>query len=389
MKHLICLECPNGCNLTIDIEDNGTVNVSGNKCEKGIKFAVKILEEESQQGGALTATAVKSLQKRVVAKQTNLPYTQEVLSAVTNLWGIRLKTVHPSIDIEGSPERTIFRIVVEDQESLFYVLEQIPKQAIQKKVRITQTLDCFSQRNMSCIQPYLADVQKKCILEYAGGFWQIMPFIEGIPLERTKYIYEEWRGIVLSDFLIELKKKSESMPFFDQKEKFSITKYIHTLVYQIGKNQPELKKKINVILSFLEAEFIPKHDQFPVSFCHGDYHPLNIIWGVDQIKAVIDWEFCGYKPEIYDVSNLIGCIGMEHPSSLSGDLIVEFVNRLKASQLISDFSWNYLVEFLVAMRFAWLSEWLRKEDTEMIELETVYMQLLIDNKNDLKEVWGL
>jgi len=41
-----------------------------------------------------------------------------------------------------------------------------------------------------------------------------------------------------------------------------------------------------------------------VAFCHGDYHPMNIIWSADDIKCVIDWEFSEYKSEIYDAANI-------------------------------------------------------------------------------------
>ena len=60
---------------------------------------------------------------------------------------------------------------------------------------------------------------------------------------------------------------------------------------------------------------------------------------------------------------------------------------LKEAKIISKKSWKYLVEFIVAIRFAWLSEWLRRKDTEMIRLELDYMRLLIDNKNILQKAW--
>jgi homoserine kinase type II len=41
------------------------------------------------------------------------------------------------------------------------------------------------------------------------------------------------------------------------------------------------------------------------------------------------------------------------------------------------------------MRFAWLSEWLRKDDREMIGLELDYMDLLIQNRDALARVWTL
>jgi len=45
--------------------------------------------------------------------------------------------------------------------------------------------------------------------------------------------------------------------------------------------------------------------------------------------------------------------------------------------------------FILAQRFPWLAEWLRKRDTEMVELEIAYLRLLKDNLPVLKESWGL
>ena len=40
-KDLICVECPNGCQLTADIGDNNeVVFVNGNKCPRGKEYAV-------------------------------------------------------------------------------------------------------------------------------------------------------------------------------------------------------------------------------------------------------------------------------------------------------------------------------------------------------------
>lgn len=42
MRNLICITCPRGCNLSIDKKDE-TFVVNGNKCKKGIAFAVSEL----------------------------------------------------------------------------------------------------------------------------------------------------------------------------------------------------------------------------------------------------------------------------------------------------------------------------------------------------------
>ena len=132
---------------------------------------------------------------------------------------------------------------------------------------------------------------------------------------------------------------------------------------------------------------MPMYEKLPVAFCHGDYHPLNIIWSTDDIKCVIDWEFSGYKSEIYDAANLIGCVGVEDPQSLTGNLVKSFIADMKRAEIISNISWRYLVEFIIALRFAWLSEWLRRRDTEMIRLELDYMRLVIENKSSLQKAW--
>jgi homoserine kinase type II len=166
---------------------------------------------------------------------------------------------------------------------------------------------------------------------------------------------------------------------------FSITDYIQKLITQIQSHAPQVLNGIGPVRRFIEKRFMKAHDRLPVSFCHGDFHPLNVIWSPDGIHAVIDWEFLGIKPEIYDAANLIGCIGIEDPKALLGDLVRRFILGLKRSQWISSASWDVLIEFVIAIRFAWLSEWLRHEDREMIALETDYMNLLADNADVLKK----
>ena len=112
-----------------------------------------------------------------------------------------------------------------------------------------------------------------------------------------------------------------------------------------------------------------------------------MIWSENDIQGVIDWEFSGTKPENYDAATLIGCMGMETPEALTGPLVMEFISILNIAQFLSETSWRVLVEMIIAIRFGWLSEWLRNRDTEMIELETVYMHLLMDHSDDLIKLW--
>lgn len=136
-------------------------------------------------------------------------------------------------------------------------------------------------------------------------------------------------------------------------------------------------------MDHLEAHLFPLHDQLPMGFCHGDFHPLNIIWGKSDIRAVIDWEFCGIKPEIYDLANLLGCLGMEDPRSLTGPFAGRLLHWLKQARCFKDASWRALPDLILAIRFAWLSEWLRKKDRPMIRLEADYLALLLKHRATL------
>ncbi len=286
-------------------------------------------------------------------------------------WGIVYKQENPEIVISGSPERAEFRIVVSDVNDNKYVLERIFKHMLDRKKEIASTLVKLKGEDLS-VHPYL-DMK-----EFAGDYWQIMPFIEGISLNRPDYIYEEWRGKVLADFLIKMKSASKGIDLPD----FSLKEYVEKILSQAERFQPKhylfLKKIVDPLSDFFEIKL-------PRGVCHGDYHPINVIWGQDKINSVIDWEFVGYKDELFDAANLIGCVGMENPQALTKGLIPVFTHRLRDSGLFS--SWERLPELVLALRFAWISEWFRKKDFEMQDLEMAYMQLLIDNSDQLRRIW--
>jgi homoserine kinase type II len=222
-----------------------------------------------------------------------------------------------------------------------------------------------------------------------GCFWQASRFVPGTTLHRPGYVFDKWRGEAMAAFLIHLHKRSRNLPKPLLTPPFSILAYIDTLKHQIRDRETKLFESLTPVLGYIENHLAPVHDTLPTAFCHGDFHPLNLIWAESHIKAVIDWEFSGTKPEGYDAATLIGCIGMETPEALTGPLVTAFVERLKAAAILSEKGWLALPALTIAIRFGWLAEWLRNRDTEMIELELVYMNLLMHHADDLKTIWGI
>jgi homoserine kinase type II len=373
-RDLICLMCPNGCHLTIDVRSDQPVELQGNLCDKGVDFVRAFLD---------------SIDVTTPVQGVAAACSDDELKRIASFWGISMKAVCPRLIPDGSPERTLFRVVFEDVQGDHFVLERIPTSAYHAKMRIIQSLAFLSGRGLTRITPYRADSDGQYVRKVDRGLWQLVPFIHGTPLDRETYLYEGWRADVLSRFLIELREKSREIPFFSLEDRFSIRDYINALVRQIDKHAPQHMLRIIRVLTFLEKDFLSVCDRLPVGFCHGDYHPLNIIWGNEDILSVIDWEFLGMKPEIYDLVNMVGCLGIEHPSSLVGDLVKRLIAKSKAADLYSEISWKHFLEFVVALRFAWLSEWLRKGDREMIGLELDYMDLVIQNRDVLAREWTL
>ncbi len=311
-----------------------------------------------------------------------------IISAAAH-WDLDVRSIRKNIELSGSPERCEFRFAIECSDDGLYVIESLLEAEVNHKKKIISSLNYLIRRGLTGINPYISSKNGAYIETIGNRLWQISRFVDGVCLKRPEYVFDQWRGNILADFLINLRKTSSDMPGSDGQKPFSIIDYIHTLNDQIKTHEPELQKKIQPVIDFLQKNFIQTHDRLPSTFCHGDFHALNVIWSGTGINAVIDWEFSGIKPEIYDMANMIGCIGIENPEALAGPLVTDFIGRLKNAAIISELSWSVLLEYIVALRFAWLSEWLRHNDHEMIEMETDYLKLLVRNAADLKHMWDI
>lgn len=311
----------------------------------------------------------------------------EHLAEITGLWNISLEKVRRDLEIAGSPERCEERTVIEDRTGRLFIMEKISPPAVAHRARISEMLNHLKGRGNNCICPYMTDRHGRFVAEHNEGFWQMSPYMEGIGLVRPDYVADGWRGAAMADFLTALRTVSADMQSYRDEVPFSIIAYIKDLSSTVSHCEPLLHESLLPVMYFLDERFIAAHNSFPLAFCHGDFHPLNVIWGKDSIRAVIDWEFAGLKPEIYDIALLIGCIGIEDPEGLFGEMVRQLINTIRAKDYISGISWDNLPEFVVAIRFAWMAEWLRKSDVEMIEMELAYLNLLVKYSALLRDNW--
>jgi len=70
-KNLICIECPKGCSLDVDIENCHVVKVTDAQCPKGEKYAVSEIEDPRR---ILTATVLtKGFPLKLLPARTDQP----------------------------------------------------------------------------------------------------------------------------------------------------------------------------------------------------------------------------------------------------------------------------------------------------------------------------
>jgi homoserine kinase type II len=288
-------------------------------------------------------------------------------------WGLDAVGVDSTVVVEGSSERSASRCVAVDQTGSRWILEQIDSVHLSRKQVIAEQLERLS--GLEQVHPYLRTT--------SGSFFHnsrmLRAYVEGVPLPRPGWLDDAWRLDAMTAFLIRLRKLTVDW----NGPVFSIAAYARERMDAWRVRYPKLAEKLEPFFQTLEKQFFSIHDQLPMAFCHGDFHPLNMVWGESSIRSVIDWEFCGMKPELYDVALLIGCIGFEDPDNLIHEPVARLVRALRATG--SDVSWDNLLELVATIRFGWMSEWIRRRDEEAIEMESVYLDILVGERDYIRD----
>ncbi|MBG3878115.1 phosphotransferase, partial [Desulfovibrio oxamicus] len=189
--------------------------------------------------------------------------------------------------------------------------------------------------------------------------------------------------------------------------------FIAGLHETVARRLPEAARRLLPVRDALEALPDVLAAQ-PVVLAHGDAHPLNLIWtpcgdGGDAsgdvagatvsgplaaLRGVIDWEFAGAQPALYDAANCIGCVGFEHPSGLGRGFAAGFTATLREGVPpcglagMGGETLRHLPLMVLASRFGWLSEWLRRGDRDMLGMELDYCDILLHHRQRLADMWA-
>lgn len=325
---------------------------------------------------------------------------------VGRLWRLHIEDVYPGRIPAGSPDRSLARVVAGTEDGHYFVIERLSPASAARKMEIASLLEALVQVGLSGANPYLPSGSGHHVLPLGPDYWQISPYLEGAPLPRPGWVWDAWRGEALAAFLIALQAASRLVRL-PAEPPDSLTGFIRDLLDRLRTHRPELAEALAPTVESLLTGWLPPEGTLVKGFCHGDPHPLNVIWAPEGqargaagsvlaangvltengVLAVIDWEFCGYKPVAYDAALIIGCVGIEEPAALEGPFVQALLSGLRSGGHPAR-SEPALWALVVAIRFAWLSDWLRRGDEEMVILEQEYVRLLVERRAELERAWS-
>lgn len=305
-------------------------------------------------------------------------------------FGLPTGRPRPDLPIPGSPERCLLREVVEDAEGGLWVLERLFGGQQTRREAVARVLHALDAGGAPGIPAYRKAPEGGFSLERGGGAWQLAPYVAGEPLPRPQYIEDSARGTALAAWLGRISAVSAefSIDELPVAPASRLPVYVDELLDTAAREHPDIPLELAPVLDALEP-FFEQWGDLPRGLCHGDFHPLNVVWRGQEPAAVVDWEFTGLGPGLYDAANMLGCVGSEEPTALGRGLCAAFVARLREDGLLDGEAARILTPLVLAVRFAWLGEWLRRADQEMIDMELVYMRLLANSRPGLERVWGL
>lgn len=305
-------------------------------------------------------------------------------------WGLVFRRHREDLYLPGSPERCVQRLACEADNGEVYVLERLRGAESEPKEHIARLLSALA-RHEPRVLTYLPLPDGNHLLSHGECCYRLSRFVHGEALQRPRYAASADMGAELASLLAGVREAAipatcaayaQGLP-----EHASLQSYVQDLMQTLKGRVPRLHGALRPLVHDLR-EFFAAEASLPRAFCHGDFHPLNIIWKQGQVQALIDWEFTGQRPAAYDAGVCIGCVGSEDPNYLASGLVPAFVRGLMDAGLLDDASRLHLLGLMAAQRFAWMSEWLRRGDAEMISMEVDYIRLLIKRRRFIERAWG-
>lgn len=331
----------------------------------------------------------------------------------------------PEHSLPGSPQRCIERFALADAQGRPWMLERIRPEAAPRRERLGALLRTLAREpgldgvipaylpvgragpecgpgsgadGRTGVEPGSQPGGERFVLrlpvedlagEALAGCWMLSPFVSGPALPQPGYLDHAWRGAALAGCILALQRAGAALPALPLAPQSSLSAFRDDFFRKILVHAPDLAPRLAAVQQALDA-LEQAVEAMPAALAHGDLHPLNVIWGREGARPVhglIDWEFAGARPRLYDAANALGCAGFEHPSGLGRGFALGLVRGLRQGG-IPEPELRLLPLFALFTRLGWLSEWLRAGDAELLALELDYLDILLAEREALAGLWG-
>jgi len=168
----------------------------------------------------------------------------------------------------------------------------------------------------------------------------------------------------------------------------SIKKAIETALKKIPTDDDKILHAIRLAHGYVSERLFPFLPCLERTFCHGDFHPENILWEGGRVRAVIDWEKAGVREDLYDLACFIGCVGMDDPAELTGEWTKELIRSHIHNTRTTKLSFELLLELVLAIRICWMPVWFSDPgDYEIAEMEAAFWNRIMTHAEEIKSSW--
>jgi len=296
---------------------------------------------------------------------------------ISSIYGIKFKEIADN-ELYGAPSRAADRVLISDRYGNMFIIEKHHFWNRDKKEKMAENIEILAINDIHESVPYLKNGFNQFVTEFDNRCWMMIPFIENVPLKRPDYLNSAEMGKNAAGILLKIYNASSSIRMNDVSGDFSFIVHVHNLIDKIRRSCPDLYIRTTDVVNVVENRFIEVVTSSKIIFCHGDFHPLNILWENESVKSVIDWEFSGYRPILTDIANILGCAGFEDSAAFERDFVKEFLKTIENSGFLSEKQLRDLNVFIIGFRFAgWLNEWINDKDEELMEREICYLNFLL------------
>ena len=307
------------------------------------------------------------------------------IAAILSFWDMEFAGYCDGITVAGSREYADARRVVRVADGSRWIIDRFTADRKAGFDKSASALAHLADAGMQGVRPY---AEGKYGRFYHDGqtYWALLPYAEGLVTERPLYAAQEWRGKALAAWLADLSRHGAAVAGRVGEDRFSYGEFLFDLEKKLRSHDAGVYERVERAFRFCDAALAPKLEEMPQAFAHGDLHALNVIWGDARISAVIDWEFCGMRPQGYDAALMLGCIAMEDPALIGDACAVRMMHDLRKAGVYAPATFAAMPALIVASRLAWLSDWLHRGIDEMVEAECTLLNILLNNIPVLEEI---